>query len=59
MKFTVEYYDTKVTVEDRDDLVCDEMLDLFIAAMGMMGYHPESIKNAILELAESYEDSRD
>ena len=52
MKISFDYYDLKMTLEDRDDLTSTELLDLFIKSMTMLGYHQESIKRSILELAE-------
>lgn len=45
-----------MTLEDRDDLTSTELLDLLIKSMIMLGYHQESIKRSILELAEEYEE---
>lgn len=56
MKISFDYYDLKMTLEDRDDLTSTELLDLFIKSMTMLGYHQESIKRSILELAEEYEE---
>lgn len=55
MKISFNYYDLKMTLEDRDDLTSTELLDLFIKSMIMLGYHQESIKRAIIELAKEYE----
>ena len=56
MKISFDYYDLKMTLEDRDDLTSTELLDLFIKSMTMLGYHQESIKRIIIELAEEYEE---
>lgn len=56
MKISFDYYDLKMTLEDRDDLTSTELLDLLIKSMTMLGYHQESIKRSILELAEEYEE---
>lgn len=56
MKISFDYYDLKMTLEDRDDLTSTELLDLFIKSMTMLGYHQESIKRSVLELAEEYEE---
>lgn len=56
MKISFDYYDLKMTLEDRDDLTSTELLDLFIKSMTMLGYHQESIKRSILKLAEEYEE---
>lgn len=55
MKISFDYYDLKITLEDRDDLTSTELLNLFIKCMIMLDYHQESIKTSILELAEEYE----
>ena len=55
MKISFNYYDLKMTLENRDDLTSTELLDLFIKSMIMLGYHQESIKRAIIELAKEYE----
>ena len=44
-----------MTLEDRDDLTSTELLDLLIKSMTMLGYHQNSIKRSILELAEEYD----
>jgi hypothetical protein len=56
MKISFDYYDLKMTLEDRDDLTSTELLDLLIKSMLMLGYQQESIKRSILELAEEYEE---
>lgn len=56
MKISFDYYDLKMTLEDRDDLTSTELLNLFIKSMTMLGYHQKSIKRSILELAEEYEE---
>lgn len=57
MKLTVDSYDLKVAIEERDDLTCDDMFTLCIGLMYTMGFHPNSIKNSIIEIAKSYENS--
>ena len=56
MKIRVDYYDLDFTVERPDDLSCAELLEDFTKIMIMMGYHPDSIKRSIIELAEEYKD---
>lgn len=56
MKISFDYYDLKMTLEDRDDLTSTELLDLLIKSMIMLGYHQNSIKRSILELSEEYEE---
>lgn len=59
MKLTVDYYDLKVTMEDKDDLTCDEMFTLCIGLMHTLGFHPDNIRDSIIEMAESYENRSD
>lgn len=54
MKISFDYYDLKMTLEDRDNLTSTELLDLLVRSMIMLGYHQES-KRAIIELSEEYE----
>lgn len=56
MKISFDYYNLKMTLEDRDDLTSTELLDLLIKSMIMLGYHQNSIKRSILELSEEYEE---
>lgn len=56
MKISFDYYDLKMTLEGRNDLTSTELLDLLIKSMILLGYHQESIKRSILELAEEYEE---
>ena len=59
MKIKIDYYDLGLTIEHPDDISAGELLDLFTRAMVMMSYHPEIVKDAVLELAEEYENSSD
>ena len=56
MKIKIDYYDLGLTVERPDDFPCAELLEDFTKIMLMMGYHPDSIKRSIIELAEEYKD---
>lgn len=56
MKIKIDYYDLGLTVERPDDITTDDLLQDFINSMIMMGYHPDSIKRSIIELAEEYQD---
>ena len=56
MKIKIDYYDLGLTVERPDDISSDDLLQDFVNAMVMMGYHPDSIKRSIIELAEEYKD---
>lgn len=57
MKLTVNYYDLKLIIEEENDILCDEMLTICLGIMTTMGFHPDSIKKSIIEMAESYENS--
>lgn len=55
MKLSVNYYDLNLTIEEKDDLTCDEMFTICLGIMTTMGFHPNTIKDSIIEIAESYE----
>ena len=57
MKIRIDYYDLGLTIEQPDDISASELLEVFTRAMMMMSYHPDSVKSAVLELAEEYESS--
>lgn len=57
MKIKIDYYDLGLTIEQPDDISADELLETFTRAMIMMSYHPDSVKNAVINLAEEYESS--
>ena len=59
MKIRIDYYDLGLTIEQPDDISASELLEVFTRAMVMMSYHPDSVKNAVLELAEEYESCSD
>lgn len=59
MKIRIDYYDLGLTIEQPDDILASELLEIFTRAMVMMSYHPDSVKNAVLELAEEYESCSD
>ena len=52
MKIKIDYYDLGLTIEQPDDISASELLEIFTRAMIMMSYHPDSVKNAVLELAK-------
>lgn len=56
MKIKIDYYDLGLTIEHPDDISAVELLETFTRAMIMMSYHPDTVKDAVLELAENYED---
>lgn len=58
MKIRIDYYDLGLTIERPDDITSNDLLQDFVNTMIMMGYHPESIKRSVIELADEYnEDS--
>ena len=57
MKIRIDYYDLGLTIEQPDDISAGELLEIFTKAMVMMSYHPDSVKSAVLDLAEEYENS--
>lgn len=57
MKIKIDYYDLGLTIEQPDDISADELLEVFTRAMVMMSYHPDSVKGAVINLAEEYESS--
>ena len=57
MKIKIDYYDLGLTIERPDDISAVELLETFTRAMIMMSYHPDSVKNAVINLAEEYESS--
>lgn len=57
MKIKIDYYDLGLTIEQPDDISAGELLELFTRAMVMMSYHPDTVKNEVLALAEEYENS--
>ena len=59
MKIKIDYYDLGLTIEQSDDISAGELLETFTRAIVMMSYHPDTIKDAVLDLAEEYESSSD
>lgn len=57
MKIKIDYYDLGLTIEQPDDISAGELLEVFTRAMVMMSYHSDSVKNAVINLAEEYESS--
>ena len=55
MKIKIDYYDLGLTIEHPDDISAVELLETFTRAMIMMSYHPDIVKDAVLELVENYE----
>lgn len=52
MKIKIDYYDLGLTIEQPDDISAGDLLELFTKAMVMMSFHPDTVKNAVIELAE-------
>ena len=57
MKIRIDYYDLGLTIEQPDDISADELLETFTRAMVMMSYHPDTVKDVVIELARDYENS--
>lgn len=56
-KFSGEMYGTKVVVEyENSDVSLDEVMGAFETLATGLGYHPESLKNWIIERAEEYKE---
>ena len=55
MKIRIDYYDLGLTVERPDDISASELLEVFTRAMVMMSYHPDTVKDVVIELARDYE----
>ena len=52
---TMENYGKKVTVEfDHSDLDINEIMEAFYSLAIGMGYHPNSFKRWVIEMAEEY-----
>jgi hypothetical protein len=49
---------TRVEFEVTDALVVHELLGYFVRFALAAGYQPESIKDAVIDLASEYEDTR-
>ena len=56
MKIRIDHYDLGLTIEQPDDISAGKLLEIFTRAMVMLSYHPDSVKGAVLDLAEEYED---
>lgn len=55
MKIQIECYKRKYTVEtEADDYDIEEYLDFIIGLLLQVGFHKESINDAIIELAEEF-----
>lgn len=57
MKIKIDYYDLGLTIEQPDDISAGELLEVFTRAMVMMSYHPDTVKDVVIELARDYENS--
>ena len=57
MILKLQMYDRTITIEEsRDDLTTHEMLELFKCMLLASEYHPDSIKQTIIEFADEYKD---
>lgn len=53
MKIEIKHYRNTYTVEtESDDLIAEEVLDIITGLLIQMGYHQESINEALKELAD-------
>lgn len=52
MEIKIKNYDLTITVNQPDDITSDELLETFTKLMYVLGYHPNSIKQAILTQAD-------
>jgi hypothetical protein len=53
MTITIKYFGITYSIEtEREDLNSTEMLETFTDLMKCIGFHPNSIDNAIMELNE-------
>lgn len=56
MRIEIKTYGKKFIVEtENDDLETDEMFDIFTGLLIQLGYHQESINEAIKDLADEQE----
>ena len=53
MKIKIDYYDLGLTIEQPDDISAGELLETFTRAMIMMSYHPDTVKDSIIDLANN------
>ena len=59
MKLELESYKTKYTVEKyHEDVSIEDHLDIFMGLLTQAGWHRITIKDAIIELAESLKEDR-
>lgn len=58
MEIRIKNYDLTVTVEQPEDINTDDLLDTFVKLMHMLGYHPNSIKQSVIELSEFYNNEK-
>jgi hypothetical protein len=55
LKIYLKSEDRTVCVKDEEALTTTDALYLFVGAIVALGFHPDSIKESICELAEDYE----
>ena len=55
MKVTFEDEEKIITIEFKHlDIVVDDLLEILLNTLTVYGYHPESVKRSITELAKEY-----
>ena len=55
MKITIEHCENEYSFTIEDDVTFDDLLDKTMDLFEFIGYHKETIKRNIIELAEGYE----
>lgn len=56
MRLTFEAFNRKLDINLKDDLTAEDLLEELLIVFSVATYHPNSIKNAIIDLAEEYKD---
>ena len=60
MKVTFEDEEKTITIEFKClDVVVDNLLEVLLNMLTVYGYHPESIKRSVIELAKEYSREKD
>jgi hypothetical protein len=52
MEIKLKHYDLTITANQPDDINSTDLLETFVKLMYVLGYHPNSIKQAILAQAD-------
>ena len=56
MEIKIKHYDLTITINQPDDINSMDLLEMFTKLMYVLGYHPNSVKQAILAQAEEIRD---